>query len=744
MMLRTFFAFRHETSLREKRLVSFGGGETPQEPVEAAPAPGPEQLEVRGPILTMKRPEELTEGVQAEVAARKSETNDVVQKQQNAQATHQQNIDAIAKEEGTTPDVLGINEPQSPENIEKMDPELTAEIQKLPQALQSPVMRIISDVNTSEALEAIQSLQGITKLGPQVLDTMLALPVLNENNQLKTNEELNTLKSSKPENALEQAALDFLMQLSDSGRAMMEKIMIVGKDIHEKSKEAPLSPDVAQKIKGYQERWKSATTQEERDITEGFMLLEGAVIDEKGDVTMHTPPTLSDFVMGLFKVITGIFGKLNGGKTAIQKQADELTEPKKEEVPADKLSPEDRAKEITEIEADLKISEETKIKLGNDVKTLKEEMLKATDEAKPGMEERLKGMQKQLAELEAAMAIKAARLGELRGASETSTKDNEKAPEKETLVLFEKEIDNYVVFLLGSRDVKHSMFDINTWYDQLNTEEGKQAAKTIVERANEKLKNAGTKFSIQLENNNLRFEDGIPNNPEEEKLLDTAKTDYLVAEGKAGTNIADDIEYSNQHVAQQHGYIPYLEALLIQVQDSDEWTGDSDSEQAKEAALLQSAAQAVQKNLQVLASALDAAEDKKSPAYENLRKLYCEKSARLTELVASVDEEYENADLRNSHIATQQAEATIARMTVEEATGWVKIMKAQIGENYWQSSGLKETYKQLLSTCESSLEKKLIEEKTAAANNPELTKAYLEHRREISKIFPKPWRRYLT
>lgn len=770
-MIRTFFHFRHEVSLREKRLI-FDGVDTPK-PVEVAPAPEPNRQEVQGPDLPTENSEAFSTELEATVAGKQQETQAAVQKQVDAASAYDQSVDAILSEDGTTREVVGMPPAQALEAKTTIDPAIAVEIQKLPDVIRPAIMQILEGRDATKQVEMKEFLGKISRLDSAILQTGLLLPMMEENGHMLPVDKLTALKNAVPagaQNTHAVQAYEFFIGLNAAERGFVEKIVGVGKALHEKSKNAPPSRQTQAKIDGYKKRWESATTQEEKDLTEGFMLLEGATIDAEGNVTINTPPTFTDIVMGLFKVITAIFGKLGGKKTPIEKKAEELTEPKKEDVPADKLSPEARAKEITEIEADLKTSEETKVKLNNDVKKLKEEILTATAEAKPEMEKRLKGMQKQLAELEAAMAKKTTRLEELKKAEEASkvsqdpdkkTPDNTKEKEipkddqtpdkgKRFLILFEMEIAQELKealkkaikelqekFTNASDDEKPGLLKKLAYlHKELVEQDAKIAGLTARLEELQKAEMAETMEESDEDDLAEAAEgDKADADVKDEKKLSALAVDYGKAEATAGASVANDIEYSTTTVPPEKGYIPYLEALLTEVADADELKWDSDDEQAKETALLQSAATAVKTNLDSMKIALEKTTEKGGTAYETLRSLYVTKSARLTELIASVDEKFENADLRNADMAAEQALSTIALMQPQEAIDWVRTMMATIDGNNWQSSGLKETYGKLSLACQAGLEKKLAEEKVASMNNPAATKVFVRHCLDVAKIF---------
>jgi len=218
--------------------------------------------------------------------------------------------------------------------------------------------------------------------------------------------------------------------------------------------------------------------------------------------------------------------------------------------------------------------------------------------------------------------------------------------------------------------------------------------------------------------------------------VEQATTTYLQAEQIAATtNIQKSIEYRQSATPKNLAYVPYLEHLLEEVKDKSEWLGDSQDEQLKEQALLQNTALSVRNNLEELRKIVEGDTDKQSPAHEKLRKLYIERSSRLTELVANVDEKFENTDLRDADLAAKQAQETIRSMTTDEAIDWVGRMMAQIDGNNWQSRGLKETYGKLTMACTQALQKKLAEEKTQCLTNPTLAKVHVRHCMELAKLF---------
>jgi len=237
------------------------------------------------------------------------------------------------------------------------------------------------------------------------------------------------------------------------------------------------------------------------------------------------------------------------------------------------------------------------------------------------------------------------------------------------------------------------------------------------------------------------IKEGTSPNTEKQESLESVQCkrildEYQQAEKKAGSQkIANDIEYSVQKIDAAHGYIPYLEALLEEVKDKDEWLGDSAEEQQKERQILTSASAEVQANLQVLQRELDTNPDKNSSAYKQMNALFIERSSRLTELLASVDTNLENTELRNADLACKQVLETIAHMRPDQAIEWVSKMMSNIDGNNWQSNGLKEIYGKLAIACRQGLQTKLAEEKTASLQDPKLAKSYVKHCMEIAKLF---------
>jgi len=139
-------------------------------------------------------------------------------------------------------------------------------------------------------------------------------------------------------------------------------------------------------------------------------------------------------------------------------------------------------------------------------------------------------------------------------------------------------------------------------------------------------------------------------------------------------------------------------------------------------------------NLEELKNALDAASDKGTAGYRQLRAKYVEDSARLTELLANADA-YENADVRDADAAAKQAQETIQHMSTDEAIDWVQRTLSAIDGNNWQSSGLKECYGKMTIAFKQSLQKKLAEEKTALLTDPSKASAYAEHCMMLAKLF---------
>ncbi len=219
-------------------------------------------------------------------------------------------------------------------------------------------------------------------------------------------------------------------------------------------------------------------------------------------------------------------------------------------------------------------------------------------------------------------------------------------------------------------------------------------------------------------------------------LCEQAVTAYTQAERMAATTrVPKSIEYKQSSIPKALAYVPYLEAVLEEVKDKDEWTRDGAEEQSKERTLLENGALSVRNNLEDLRRALESDKDTQSPAHEKLRKLYTQRSSRLAELVANVDEKFENEDILDADIAAKQAQETIRHMTTDEAIDWVSRMMASIDGNNWQSRTLKEAYGKLTMACTQALEKKLAEEKAMGKEDPTKRHTYRRHCMEVAQLF---------
>ncbi len=223
---------------------------------------------------------------------------------------------------------------------------------------------------------------------------------------------------------------------------------------------------------------------------------------------------------------------------------------------------------------------------------------------------------------------------------------------------------------------------------------------------------------------------------EGEQALQVAIDDYLAKEKVAAdAGITPDVEYHVSWIDDSLGYVPFLEHVLEEMKDKDEWLADGSNEAQLEKNLLQSTAQSIRKNLNGLSKALDAAPQKSGKAYEHLRSIYLERAKRYTELTASVNEDEENVELRDATLATQQAAEMLPHMTMDEAIDWVKQALSSIDGNDWQSGGLKETYGKLINTCKAALQEKLAQEKGEIGNDPAKASAFCGHAMELAKLF---------
>ncbi len=220
-----------------------------------------------------------------------------------------------------------------------------------------------------------------------------------------------------------------------------------------------------------------------------------------------------------------------------------------------------------------------------------------------------------------------------------------------------------------------------------------------------------------------------------ERLAGVA-ADYLAKEKVAADSaITPDVEYHVAYIHDSLGYVPFLEHVLEEMKDKDEWLADGSNEAQLEKNLLQSIAQSIRRNLSELSKALASADPKGGKEYEHLRALYLQRAKRYTELVASVNEDEENVELRDATLATQQAAEMIPNMTMEEAIDWVQQTLSSIDGNDWQSSGLKETYGKLINTCKAAIQKKLAEEKGNIGNDPARAADFCRHAMELAKLF---------
>lgn len=241
------------------------------------------------------------------------------------------------------------------------------------------------------------------------------------------------------------------------------------------------------------------------------------------------------------------------------------------------------------------------------------------------------------------------------------------------------------------------------------------------ERMNKLADDLGVKANAQLEG---------------EQALQAAIDDYLAKEKvAANAGITPDVEYHVAWIDDSLGYVPFLEHVLEEMKDKDEWLADSSNEAQLEKNLLQSTAQSIRRNLNGLSKALDAAPQKSGKAYEHLRSIYLERAKRYTELTASVNEDEENVELRDATLATQQAAEMLPHMTMDEAIDWVKQALSSIDGNNWQSSGLKATYGKLINTCKAALQKKLVQEKGEINNDPAKASSFCGHAMELAKLF---------
>ncbi len=221
------------------------------------------------------------------------------------------------------------------------------------------------------------------------------------------------------------------------------------------------------------------------------------------------------------------------------------------------------------------------------------------------------------------------------------------------------------------------------------------------------------------------------------QALENARRSYLVNEERVKTvTVRNDIEYTALSVGSEKGYVPYLESLLREVQDRDEWLWDGSEEARKERMLLRSAAGALERNLTALEASLDAnAHVADTLAYERLRSLYAQRSARFTQLLAGADLDLSNSELLDAERAGEQAEKTLARMTLDEALAWSEGLFVTMTVSLKPSADEAHAHEVVANAIKRALETKLAEEKATSIDDPAKRADYARNAIRVSKLF---------
>jgi len=168
-------------------------------------------------------------------------------------------------------------------------------------------------------------------------------------------------------------------------------------------------------------------------------------------------------------------------------------------------------------------------------------------------------------------------------AAQEGQAEGEKALREVAGLRFANEIDIYAAYLRGSRNENPSMFKINDYYRQLSPE-GKKAAARIVQRANEKLKQAGTTYSIKFEDDGLRFDDG----------WSKEKAQTFLQDEKAMDETIQSLDSYNDSAEQQENLYILERAIGISVH---QLLGDL-QKNGKDSPLVQQTTKEIQKILQ--------------------------------------------------------------------------------------------------------------------------------------------------
>ncbi len=279
----------------------------------------------------------------------------------------------MAGEQVVTEEVVMMPQFESGYTLERLEPQLVQEIQLLPVEFQRPVVLLAERMEVRERSVLIVLLEKLIHIG---IGTFLSLPLFTPDGRLK-----------KPGEGDVPAAVGQLLEsLSPEERDVLERVAAICLDLKGvgmlasrpgRTESYPLdeeSPALRVKILGMAKRFTEAEMEEDKLIAEGSLRMAGVDIDGsdlKGGKLTMLPTTggarFVNLIVGLIQMGAGIFRKLGGKKTSIEKEMASLHVPDKDPKAMTKKG---REKELTDDRKALSEGKTKEAKLETDIKEL--------------------------------------------------------------------------------------------------------------------------------------------------------------------------------------------------------------------------------------------------------------------------------------------------------------------------------------------------------------------------------------
>lgn len=320
--------------------------------------------------------------------------------------------------------------------LEQLEPQLVQEIQLLPVEFQRPVVLLAERMEIRERSVLIVLLEKLVRIG---IGTFLSLPLFTPDGRLK-----------KPgEGDVPAAVKQLLESLSPEERDVLERVVAICLDLKGigalsprpgKTESYPLdeeSPALKAKILGMAKRFTEAKTEEDKLIAEGSLRMAGVDVDgsdlKNGKLTML--PTVGsarfvNLIVGLIQMGVGIFRKLGGKKTKIEKEMDDLQTGEKPKDPKEMTSKE-REDELKKDRGAVAESLEKEKKLTSDITELEAKLKddKLDEKTRDALTKRLGEVKKELSDLQAARAKMEQRIKALEEAQAVGVEPPKPTPE---------------------------------------------------------------------------------------------------------------------------------------------------------------------------------------------------------------------------------------------------------------------------------------------------------------------------